>query len=552
MPLPFILGVGAAIAGAVGIKKGVDGAVNVANASEKIKNAENRHAANIERFKRTNIATSNKMDELGTLELEILNEFKEFSDLIEKIQNRPQFKEYSKEGVTLPRYDGEEIKKVSIGANVILGGLGGAAVGTAGGFAAAGATTSAVMALGTASTGTAISSLSGAALTNATLAALGGGALHSSVFAGGMALGSTVLGAATLGVGLLVGGAIFGATGDKLSSQADEAYYQMKRAEGTINTACTYLSELENYAYKYFISLKIAYSKYETCFKKLRKTVNELNKTNWEDFTEKEKENVQNTVLLVGLLYKMCQVKLVCKVESGEQINRVNCSEIMNAINNSSQIEDEIKLDDEEPQDVVTAFICTIDYVQAEEYYYGTKGEKDFYKAAEFYKKAADLGHAKSMYYLANMFCEGNGVEKDYAKAYEWYLKAANHGNANAMASLGGMYEYGEGQEKDMARAYKWYYKAAIRKNAVAMIAIGNIFFYGKGKEKDYVKAFEWYLLAANKGFAVAMSMIGAMYYAGMGITQDRTKAKEWLICAAQKGRNEAKEQLKEWYGITV
>ena len=69
------------------------------------------------------------------------------------------------------------LKKVSIGAGVLLGGLGGAAVGTAGGFAAAGATTSAVMALGTASTGTAIASLSGAAATNATLAALGGGAI---------------------------------------------------------------------------------------------------------------------------------------------------------------------------------------------------------------------------------------------------------------------------------------------------------------------------------------------------------------------------------------
>lgn len=56
----------------------------------------------------------------------------------------------------------------------MVGGLGGALLGTAGGFAASGATTAAVMALGTASTGTAISTLSGAAATNATLAALGG------------------------------------------------------------------------------------------------------------------------------------------------------------------------------------------------------------------------------------------------------------------------------------------------------------------------------------------------------------------------------------------
>lgn len=71
----------------------------------------------------------------------------------------------------------DKSESVAVGAGVLLGGLGGAAVGIAGAFAASGATTSAVMALGTASTGTAISSLSGIAATNTTLAALGGGAL---------------------------------------------------------------------------------------------------------------------------------------------------------------------------------------------------------------------------------------------------------------------------------------------------------------------------------------------------------------------------------------
>ena len=47
----------------------------------------------------------------------------------------------------------------SIGANALIGSLGGAAVGTASGFAAAGVTTAAVATFGTASTGVAISSL---------------------------------------------------------------------------------------------------------------------------------------------------------------------------------------------------------------------------------------------------------------------------------------------------------------------------------------------------------------------------------------------------------
>ena len=174
--------------------------------------------------------------------MEILRDFEFFSDTIEKIQNRPVFEEYNKNGIKLPSYDREKLKEVSIGAGVLLGGLGGAAVGTAGGFAAAGATTAAVMALGTASTGAAIGSLSGVAATNATLAVLGGGALAAG--GGGMALGTTILGATTLGVGLLVGGVIFNVTGSKLSDKADEAYRQMKKAEEKINKACGYLNEL--------------------------------------------------------------------------------------------------------------------------------------------------------------------------------------------------------------------------------------------------------------------------------------------------------------------
>ncbi len=282
------------------------------------------------------------MDELGKLELNILQGFKEFSDTIEKIQNRPRFKEYNKDGVRLPEYNIEELCDVSVGAGVLLGGLGGAALGTAGGFAAAGATISAVMALGTASTGTAIASLSGVAATNATLAALGGGSIAAG--GGGIALGTTVLGAATLGVGLLVGGAIFSITGGKLSDKADEAYRQMKKAKETINSACKYLSDLEEIAIKYKNSIDTVFCKYSQIFNNVSNTVNIQHKTDWNEFSENEKISTQNAVLLVGLLYKMCQVSLVNKVENEEDMNEINEVAIHESIKNSELVLDSISL----------------------------------------------------------------------------------------------------------------------------------------------------------------------------------------------------------------
>lgn len=345
--LPFILGAGAAIAGAAGIGSGIKGASKMKEANERFKEAEERHNRNINRFERLSKSSTEKMDSLGQLELEILESFEKFSETIEKIQNRPQFKKYEKDGVSIPEYDGEQLRSVSIGAGVLLGSIGGAALGTAGGFAAAGAATSAVMAFGTASTGAAISGLHGAALTNATLAALGGGALGSSTFAGGMALGSTILGATTFGVGLLVGGLIFEATGTKLSEQADEAEDQMRRAARTINAACDYLAELELVAERYYKSLDIAKKTYEKSFRILFDTVNVKKKYDWIEFTEEEKTATQNTVLLVGLLYKMCQVSLVKKAQGETELNSINRRDVKLSLDESERVIEQFEQNDE-------------------------------------------------------------------------------------------------------------------------------------------------------------------------------------------------------------
>ena len=97
MPLPIILGIGAAIAGVAGIGSSVSGASKMKEANDTMKLAEDRHNKNIEKFERKSELTNKKMDELGELELQILKGFDDFSNTIEKIQNRPQFKQYNKD-----------------------------------------------------------------------------------------------------------------------------------------------------------------------------------------------------------------------------------------------------------------------------------------------------------------------------------------------------------------------------------------------------------------------------------------------------------------------
>lgn len=342
MPLPLVIGGLAAIAGVAGVGSGIHGGIKMKDANDTMKLAQEKADSAKEKFERAQKKTTELMDSVGKQELEILSNFENFSNLIEKIQGRPDFARYSKDGVSIPEYNTEELKEISVGAGVLLGGIGGAAVGAAGGFAASGATTAAVMALGTASTGTAISSLSGVAATNATLAALGGGAVAAG--GGGMALGAAVLSGATLGIGLLVGGVIFNVTGGKLSEKADEAYEQAVETQKEVIKIVTYFDALSGAASKFQEMLTKVEVEYKKRLETLDYIINFSEKRQWSEFTDKEKQMTENLVLLVGMLYQMCKVELVLKNEEKNGQNTVNHSEINKAVSDAQTILENVEI----------------------------------------------------------------------------------------------------------------------------------------------------------------------------------------------------------------
>lgn len=330
MPLPLLVIGVVALAGTAGIGLGFHGGRKMKRANDTLSEAQKRDATNRFHLKVTNRKACKSMDSLGNKEMEVLAGFREFSELFERIKNKPEFDDIKIGEVSIPRFDGEQLKTASVGAALLVSGLGGATLGTAGGFAASGATTAAVMALGTASTGTSISTLSGAAATKATLAALGGG----SIAAGGhgVALGTTVLGATTLGVGLLVGGIVISITGSVLSNKADKAWNQMMINEAAIKRTCNYLTELEKTATSYFDLLAKMHLLYNKQIAKMRQAVDAHGegKVEWAAFTEEEKLIVENTIMVVSVLYNMCSVQLVKKSEQND-LNSINADEIHKA-----------------------------------------------------------------------------------------------------------------------------------------------------------------------------------------------------------------------------
>lgn len=344
MPLPVIPVIAiavSALAGIGGATAGIQGGTKIASAQGKESEAKKRHEDNLAMFEDCGQLAEKSMDELGTLELEVLESFEGFVDIVSCLQNAPTFDELNQAKLDIPDFDQQELREVAIGAKAAIGGVAGAAVGTAGGIAAAGATTTIIGALGTASTGTAIVSLNGVAATNAILAWLGGGSL--AVGGGGMAVGSAVLGTATAGVSVLVAGVIVNFVGQKIEGDADELCRQVDEEEAEINRACDLLSEIRSSANKYRSSITRVYEMYKHCLSDVTVIVEEGNKTDWNSFTDGEKLVFQNTVLLVGLLYKMCGVNLVIDDDGDGSADRVNHDGIDSAMDQAGDVIEELE-----------------------------------------------------------------------------------------------------------------------------------------------------------------------------------------------------------------
>lgn len=336
MPILVVVMAIAAVVGATGAAAGVHGGTKIVSAHDKEDSAKKRHEDNLVMPKDCRYLAVTAMNDLGKLELGALESFGPFVDIVTKLQNVPTFDDLNQAKLDIPEFSQEDLREVAVGAKAALGGIAGAAVGTAGGIAAAGATTTIIGALGTASTGTEIASLNGVAVTNAILAWLGGGSLAAG--GGGTAVGSAVLGMATAGAAVLVAGAVIDFMGHKLNESTEELSRQVDEEEKEINEACDLLSDIRLAAIKYSNSIKVVKGSYEDLLRQVSTIVNDEGKTDWKLFTDKDKLLFQNMVLLVGLLYKMYGVNLVIDDDGDGSAVRVNHDGVNSAIDQSEDI----------------------------------------------------------------------------------------------------------------------------------------------------------------------------------------------------------------------
>ena len=85
-------------------------------------------------------------------------------------------------------------------------------------------------------------------------------------------------------------------------------------------------------------------------------------------------------------------------------------------------------------------------------YLKGSGVPKDATKAVEFFRLAADQGHAEALCFLGGCYFEGNGVPEDATKAVEFFKLAAHQGRAEAWFALCVCYVMGYGVPKDATK----------------------------------------------------------------------------------------------------
>ncbi|MEQ8481862.1 MAG: peptidoglycan-binding protein [Hoeflea sp.] len=123
----------------------------------------------------------------------------------------------------------------------------------------------------------------------------------------------------------------------------------------------------------------------------------------------------------------------------------------------------------------------------------------DLERAASWYQRAADLGHAPSQYRIANLYEKGSGVERDLPAAKKWYQMAAEQGNASAMHNLAVLYAT-SGPAPDYTNAAEWFERAAEIGVRDSQVNLAILYARGDGVPRDLVQSYKWFAIAANEG----------------------------------------------------
>ena len=109
---------------------------------------------------------------------------------------------------------------------------------------------------------------------------------------------------------------------------------------------------------------------------------------------------------------------------------------------------------------------------------------EQYSQAFEYFKQAAELGHADAQYMLGTYYVNSKGTSYDRQKAREWFFKSAENGSLAGMVYAGEICQY---TDKNPRMAMEWYKKASIQNFADGTVHLAQLIF--SQNNDDYARA---------------------------------------------------------------
>ena len=168
-------------------------------------------------------------------------------------------------------------------------------------------------------------------------------------------------------------------------------------------------------------------------------------------------------------------------------------------------------------------------------------------RAADLFRRAAQLGHPLAALRYGLALNEGVGVRKDPVAAQTWLLYAEKSGIREAALALGDMAARTPASRDKAANenavriAVAWYDAAAQAGVASAQFKLANAYFAGAGVTRDPQQAQHWYIRAAAQGLPEAQHALGIFMMGGVAGTADAVEGYKWLTLAERAGHPDSR-----------
>jgi TPR repeat protein len=170
---------------------------------------------------------------------------------------------------------------------------------------------------------------------------------------------------------------------------------------------------------------------------------------------------------------------------------------------------------------------------QADKYRLGSGVVRNEAKAAQLYRKAAEMGNAEAETRFAEALFDGRGVARDPAESRAWLEKAAHQGNARGECDLGVMLTNGLDIAQDRAKGLEYFQAAARLGDGYAEDNLGQFAESGFISDPSSSEAYMHYLKASEMGSAWGAYNVARMHEHGIGVYKNLSEALRWYMKVA-------------------